>query len=72
MMDNLSAQIFKKQALDRWENEGGMFCAEQTENARNDTETMRFTTAKTGRQSGRKNSQQYDFRRYDERRGGKF
>lgn len=30
MPDYISGQIFKKKALDRWENEGGMICADRT------------------------------------------
>ena len=30
MPDYISRQIFKKKALDTWENEGGRICADQT------------------------------------------
>lgn len=30
MLDNISGQIFRKKALDRWENEGGRVCADRT------------------------------------------
>lgn len=30
MLDYISGQILKKKALDRWENESGRICADQT------------------------------------------
>ena len=41
MPNYISAQIFKKKALDRWENEGGMFFADRTETSKSDTSSER-------------------------------